>query len=72
MSAIERIMKAYASKHALNPEQAVLVRAEISRFIDELMSGKPQASSVTPDMNAALSQHPVRETATENPPLVPR
>lgn len=39
MSAIERVMKAYTSKHHLNPEQAALVRSELSSFIDELMSG---------------------------------
>lgn len=40
MSAIERVMKAYGSEHDLNPEQATLVRSELSNFIDELMSGK--------------------------------
>ncbi len=37
MSAIERVMKAYTSKHDLNPEQTALVRSELSSFISELM-----------------------------------
>ena len=40
MSAIDRVMRAYASKHDLNPEQTAIVRSELSRFIEELMSGK--------------------------------
>jgi hypothetical protein len=50
MPAIERIMKAYASKHELNPEQATLVRVELSRFIDELTSGKRPEPTLVPDM----------------------
>ena len=42
MSLIERVMKAYASKHDLNPEQARLVRTELSRFVQELTAAKPQ------------------------------
>ena len=40
MSAIDRIMRAYSSKHSLNQVQSVLVRTELSAFITELMSGK--------------------------------
>ncbi len=47
MSVIERIMKAYASKHELNPEQATLVRVELSRFIDELTSGQRRGADVS-------------------------
>jgi len=39
MSVIERIMKAYVSKHDLKPEHVAKVRGELSAFIDELMSG---------------------------------
>lgn len=51
MSAIDRIMRAYASKHELNPEQAALVRSELSGFIDELMSDKrlPRTAQDTAD-----------------------
>ena len=42
MSAIERIMRAYASKHELNLEQAALVRLELSDFISKLMYERPQ------------------------------
>jgi len=45
MSAIERVMKAYASKHDLSPKQAALVRAELSAFIGELRSGIGQPRS---------------------------
>jgi hypothetical protein len=40
MSAIDRIMRAYSSKHSLNREQSALIRTELSAFIAELMSGK--------------------------------
>lgn len=33
-------MKAYTSKHDLNPEQTALVRSELSDFISELMLGR--------------------------------
>jgi hypothetical protein len=50
MSAIERVMKAYASKYDLNSEQAARVRAELSHFVDELMSGKRREPTMLPDM----------------------
>jgi len=40
MSVVERVMKAYASKYDLTPEQAAQVRLELSNFINELMSNK--------------------------------
>lgn len=39
MSAIDRVMTAYTRKHTINEAQAVLVRAEISKFIQELSEG---------------------------------
>jgi len=35
MSTIDRVMRAYASKHALTPSQAAFVRTELSDFIGE-------------------------------------
>jgi len=43
MSAIDRVMRAYASKHDLKPSQAALVRDELAKFIDELMTGSRRA-----------------------------
>jgi hypothetical protein len=40
MSVVERVMRAYASKHQLTPPQAALVRLELSNFINDLLSGK--------------------------------
>jgi hypothetical protein len=40
MSVVERVMKAYASKYDLTPEQAAQVRLELSNFINDLLSGK--------------------------------
>jgi hypothetical protein len=36
MSALERVMRAYARKHPLTLDQSVLVRRELSQIIDEL------------------------------------
>ena len=40
MGAVDRVMRAYEQKHKLSQEQARIVRAEVSRFIDELLSGE--------------------------------
>jgi hypothetical protein len=49
MKAIDRVMKAYSSTRELSSQQPARVRAELSKFIDELMSGevssKPPTSS---------------------------
>jgi hypothetical protein len=52
MSAIDRVMRAYASKHILKPGQAALVREELAKFIDELMTGSRPAPVVLPKDNA--------------------
>jgi hypothetical protein len=36
MAAIDRVMRAYASKYELNPTQAAFVRKELSEFIEQL------------------------------------
>jgi hypothetical protein len=66
MSAIERIMKAYASKHDLNVEQAARVRAELSSFIGELMSGMRREPTMLPEKNHATSRHPQRGGVAES------
>jgi hypothetical protein len=70
MSAVERVMKAYSSKHDLNAEQAVLVRAEISRFIGQLMSGKRREPTMLPEPSSGTApRHPsARRTITESSP----
>ena len=40
MKAIDRVMRAYQRTRKLTDEDASLVRAELSKFIDELMLGK--------------------------------
>jgi hypothetical protein len=40
MKAIDRVMRAYLSTHKLTEEEASHVKAELSKFIDDLMSGK--------------------------------
>ena len=40
MGAVDRVMRAYEQKHKLSEEQARIVRAEVSRFIDELLGGE--------------------------------
>jgi hypothetical protein len=39
MAVVDRVMRAYASKHDLNPSQAAFVRNELSKIINELMAG---------------------------------
>jgi len=45
MSAIHRVMRAYTSKHRLNPSQIVFVRVELSKIIDEFMTSLRLATS---------------------------
>lgn len=52
MSAIDRVMRAYASKHSLSPNQAAFVRAELSKFIDELMGGSGRVPTMPPDASS--------------------
>jgi hypothetical protein len=40
MKAIDRVMRAYLNTRKLTEDEALRVRAELSKFIDELMSGK--------------------------------
>ena len=40
MKAIDRVMHAYLSTHKLTDDEAARVRAELTKFIDDLMSGK--------------------------------
>ena len=37
MGAVDRVMRAYEQKHKLTEEQARFIRAEVSKFIDELL-----------------------------------
>jgi hypothetical protein len=39
MQAIDRVMAAYAKVHKPTEEQAAMAREELSRFIDQLLSG---------------------------------
>ena len=36
MAAIDRVMRAYASKHELSPAQAAFVRQALAEFIEQL------------------------------------
>jgi hypothetical protein len=40
MKTIDRVMSAYLKTRKLTEEEASRVRVELSRFIDELMTGK--------------------------------
>jgi hypothetical protein len=40
MNAIDRIMRAYLSTRSLTEDEASRVKAELAKFIDELMTGK--------------------------------
>jgi hypothetical protein len=45
MNAVDRVMRAYAKNRNLTEDQANLVRRELSKFIDQLMLGRPSAPS---------------------------
>jgi len=69
VSTLDRVMKAYASKHDLNLEQAALVRAELSKFINELKSGghRPMKFSDSSNRDAGASDQgsiPEKQSAT--------
>ena len=40
MKAIDRVMRAYLSSRKLTEDEAIRVRMELSKFIDDLMFGK--------------------------------
>jgi hypothetical protein len=40
MKAIDRVMRAYLMTHKLTDDEAARVRAELAKFIDDLMSDK--------------------------------
>jgi hypothetical protein len=42
MKAVERVMKAYLSTRKLSVEQTDLVRAQLTKFIDELLAKTPE------------------------------
>lgn len=67
MSAIERVMKAYASKHDLSERQAAWVRLELSAFITELKSRKRREPTMLPERkHGAAFRHLERGTLSEN------
>jgi hypothetical protein len=56
MSAVDRVMRAYASKHDLTERQAAFVREEISRFIDELTASHRRPPMMFPETNDARAE----------------
>jgi hypothetical protein len=40
MNSVDRIMRAYLSTRSLTEDEASRVKAELAKFIDELMTGK--------------------------------
>jgi hypothetical protein len=66
MSAIDRVMRAYASKRDLNPSQAALVRDELSKFIEELMAGPRRPPMMFPETNGAVGNRDKRQKTTES------
>jgi hypothetical protein len=59
MAAIDRVMRAYASKHVLEPSKAALVRVELAKFIDELLTGSRLAETTRgSDIGAAQQSIP--------------
>jgi hypothetical protein len=54
MRAIDRVMRAYSRTHQLTEAQTIMVRQELSAFIDELLAGKKPDDRILPaDSNPA-------------------
>lgn len=64
MKAIDRVMRAYQSKRNLTADEASRLRAELSKFIDELMTGAP----ADPPPNSKEPQHGVAPRIAAAPP----
>lgn len=57
MRAIDRIMRAYSRTHTLTDDQQQQVRAELSKFIHELLLGKrPAAAELRDNENAPIGK----------------
>jgi hypothetical protein len=40
MKTVDRVLRAYERKHKLTEDQARVIRAELSKFIEELLAGQ--------------------------------
>jgi hypothetical protein len=40
MNTVNRVMRAYQRKHQITEDQAKIIRAEVSKFVDELLASK--------------------------------
>ena len=52
MGAVDRVMVAYEQKYILTDEQALIIRAEVSKFIDHLLAGGQSRSEANAMPNA--------------------
>jgi hypothetical protein len=66
MPIIDRVMRAYASKHTLTSNQAAFVRGELSKFIDELMAGTRRTPMMFPETSAGADPRPARQPTSES------
>jgi hypothetical protein len=64
MSTIDRVMRAYESRYGIDPGRAAFVRAELSKFIDELLTFPGRTPTMFPDVA-------VRSDPRGIPPEVP-
>jgi hypothetical protein len=60
MKAIDRVMRAYLNTRKLTEDEALRVRAELSKFIDELMSGKLMSGKTMSGKTMSGATHIVR------------
>jgi hypothetical protein len=49
MSALDRVMRAYALKYPINSDQAVIVRRELARIIEDLLKPPRRAPVMLPE-----------------------
>ena len=66
MSAIERVMRAYASKHELNDSQAAFVREELAKIIDEIKTAPRSAPVMFPEARDAVHPGNAQQRAPES------
>jgi hypothetical protein len=55
MNSVDRVMRAYRRKHTITESQAKVIRAEVSKFIDELLERR-QLEFTWPERRRALGQ----------------
>ena len=66
MLAIDRVMRAYASKHELSDRQAAFVREELAKIIDEITAAPRRAPVIFPEARDAVDLANAQQSAPKS------